>query len=189
MAAGKHFERCDQMYQVNDMVSYGVQGVCKIIEIARKTFGKSTNEYYVLKPLNHREATIYVPVSNEALVKKMRPVLSPEEIHQLIQTMPEAELLWIPSETVRKEKYKEIIAKGEPVALMQMIKALHAHQQEQEAKGKKLHMADLHFFEEAERLLYNEFAVVLELEPEQVLPFIIREIELTEAEKPKAAAS
>ena len=64
-----------------------------------------------------------------------------------------------------------------------MIKALYYHQQEQHAKGRRLHTADEHFFREAEKLLYDEFALVLHIKPEQVLPFIMEQVEIQEKER------
>lgn len=171
------------MYHVNDTILYGMQGVCRIVEIIKRNFGRNMEEYYVLKPVNDKGSTIYVPVNNENLIRKMRPVLSAEEIHQIIQAMPKEETLWIADENIRKEKYKKIISEGKPIELVRMIKALYQHQQEQMAKGKKLHIADMNFFKEAEKILYDEFAAVLDLEPSQVLPFIVEEIEFAETRK------
>ena len=61
-----------------------------------------------------------------------------------------------------------------------MIKALYHHQQVRQAQGKKLHVSDERFLKEAERTLYDEFALVLHISQEQVLPFILDQIEVTE---------
>lgn len=166
------------MYAVNDTILYGAQGVCKIVEIRKETVGGATNEYYILKPVDTTRSTIYVPMNNEALVQKMRPILTADEIHAIIRSMPDAEALWIENEHQRKETYQELIKTGDPLALVQMIKALHFQQQRQQEKGRKLHTADQHFFRMAEKLLYEEFAVALDIQPEQVLPLIAAEIEL-----------
>ena len=61
--------------------------------------------------------------------------------------------------------------------MVRMIKALYLHQREQQAKGRKLHMADDRFFKEAERMLYEEFALVLQMKKEEVLPFILEQLQ------------
>lgn len=167
------------MYTQNDIVLYGSQGVCKIEEIRRINLQGTTNEYYILKPMDKNRSTIYVPVQNENLVKKMRPVLTPEEIYSLIHTIPDEDILWIENENQRKETYKKVLAGCDPHALIQMIKALQLHQKKQQEKGRRLHTADQHFFKAAEKLLHEEFAWVLHLEPEQVLPFIQKELQNT----------
>ena len=45
-------------------------------------------------------------------------------------------------------------------------------------KGKKLHVNDARIFIEAEKMLYEEFAHVLHIEREQVLPFIMEQMEV-----------
>lgn len=166
------------MYQVNDAVLYGAQGVCRIVEIAEKDFGGTSREYYVLKPVFHESSTIFVPVTNEALTAKMKRILSVEEIHGLIHGMPEEASIWIENDAVRKEKYKELLMSGDRMALIRLIKTLHQHQEQLQARGKKLHAADERIFRDAERMLYEEFAHVLKIKKEQVVPFIIEEIEL-----------
>ena len=59
-----------------------------------------------------------------------------------------------------------------------MIKALYLHQQKQQEKGKHLHAADERVFKEAEKILYDEFALVLQIRPEQVVPFIAEKMQI-----------
>ena len=55
-------------------------------------------------------------------------------------------------------------------------------EQERQAQGKKMHVSDERFFKEAEKLLYDEFAMVLEIKPEEVLPFILEQLRAEEAQ-------
>ena len=91
-------------------------------------------------------------------------------------------MIWIENENQRKEAYREIIARGDRTELVKMIKTLYLHQQQRQAIGKKLHIADERFFKEAEKMLYDEFALVLNIKQEEVLPFILEQIELNEKE-------
>ncbi len=166
------------MYQVNDLVLYGMDGVCTIESVSKQRFAGVIKEYYILKPIAGNSATIYVPTDNEKLLKKMRHILSREEIYQLIRGIPTSESIWIEDENERKKKYREILSSGDRVGMIQMIKALYLHRQEQQKKGRKLHLLDEHFFKEAERILHEEFATVLDIAPEQVLPFIAQEMEI-----------
>lgn len=168
------------MFEINDSVLYGSHGVCKIAEISEQNFGGATKKYYILKPVHNSGSTVYVPADSEALTSKMRRVLSTEEIYSLIRDMPDEELFWVENESERKEHYREVLTKGDRRELIQMIKALYQHQEEQVAKGKKLHVADERFFKDAEKLLYEEFALVLHIKPSQVLPFILEQIQLKE---------
>ena len=168
------------MYAVNDTILYGLNGACIITDIAKRNISGSIIEYYVLQPVYNNASTIYVPMKNEKLTAKMRRVLSAEEIHGLIQAMPDEDSLWIENENDRKEAYREILSAGDRMKLVRLIKALYLHQEKLQGIGRRLHMSDERFLKDAERLLYDEFALVLNIKPEQVLPFILEQIDVEE---------
>lgn len=165
------------MFRINDMITYGTEGVCRITDIVTKNLSGSDATYYVLSPVYHATSTIFVPVENQKLTDKMHPLLSKEEILAIIHAMPETEDFWVEDEPQRKEAYKALLAEGDCRKLVQIIKALYHHGQRQKELGKKLHLADERFFKEAERILCDEFAHVLEIDREGVLPFIFENIE------------
>jgi len=165
-------------FKIGDTIVYGTQGVCKISGTEQKSFGSATMDYYILEPVYSKNSVIYVPTKNEKLLSKMRRVLSSEEIYSLIREMPNQEVIWIEDESKRKEEYKKWLASGDRVNLVRGIKAVYLHWQEVMKSGKKLHIADEKFLKEAEKLLYNEFAMVLNIDPDQVLPFITEQIEV-----------
>lgn len=164
------------MFKTGDTVLYGAQGVCKIEDVEKKNFGKESREYYVLRPVYDKTPVIYVPTQNAALTAKMKCVLTAEKIHEIIDSMPRQELLWIENENERKERYRGILERADRSELVRMIKTLYLVQKQQAACGKKLHMADERYFKEAEKLLYDEFALVLGISREQVLPFILEKL-------------
>lgn len=168
------------MFNINDNVVYGSQGVCTIVEITEKPFLNQKLKYYVLRPAYQKDSKVFVPVDNEKLTQKMRRVLSATEIKELLSQLPDEDTLWIENENERKQKFQEILKEGDRTKLVMLIKALSLHQQEQKDKGKKLHNCDEIFLKEAEKLLYNEFALVLQIEPCQVLPFILEQINQNE---------
>ncbi|MEI3153127.1 MAG: hypothetical protein V8S82_05825, partial [Eubacteriales bacterium] len=60
-------------------------------------FGEPEETYYVLHPLGkHSSGTdIFVPADNERLLGKMKNVLTPEEIYELVEIIPEEHMDWI----------------------------------------------------------------------------------------------
>ena len=58
------------VFQVGDVIIYGVQGVCKIEETEEKNVGGAARTYFVLKPVEDQGSTIYVPTDNELVLKK-----------------------------------------------------------------------------------------------------------------------
>ena len=171
------------MFEVNDTVLYGTDGVCVITEISRQKFGRTVRDYYVLRPVYQDGAVIYVPTDSEKLLGKMRRILSAEEICQLIRAMPQEERLWVDDEGERKRLYTEVLHSGDRRALVRMVKALYEHRQALQQIGRKFHTCDERFLRDAEQILYHEFAHVLHIEPDQVQPFILRQIELAQREK------
>ena len=84
-----------QKYNIGDMVSYGLNGVCLVEDIKTLDFFGETDEYYVLKPVYDGRSTVFVPCSKELLVSRMKRVMKPSEIYELIRIMPTAGELYI----------------------------------------------------------------------------------------------
>lgn len=166
------------MFQVNDVIIYGTQGVCKIAGTEEKSVSGTKRMYFVLKPVSDKGATIFVPTDNQVVLKKMRRLLTKDEIHALIDSMPKENAVWVTDENARKERYKEVLASGDHLELIKMIKAIYAHKKQREAEGKRLHMSDERFFKDAEQTLYNEFQYVLDIDgKEDLMTYIFARIE------------
>ena len=181
-AAGAREERWMELakHQVNELVVYGSSGVYRIAEICKKKIGKADAEYYVLKPVYERGgSTVYVPIGSEQLEGKLRPLLSKEEVVHLIHSLPTMQVPWIENQDARRARYKEILHDGDRTAMIRAIRALHLKRREQQAVGKRLYLVDEHFLKDAERLLYDEFAAALDMEPKQVLPYILEQLQIS----------
>lgn len=166
------------MFKVNDVIIYGTQGVCRIVDIEEKAVSGVKKNFFVLKPINDNGSTIFAPTDNEHVLKKMRALLSKTEINSLIDSMPNEDVVWVKNDTDRKEHYRKILASGNHVELIRMIKAIYVHKKEREAEGKRLHMIDEHFFKDAEQILYNEFQYVLKLSgKDELMNYIFSRIE------------
>lgn len=166
------------MFNVNDKILYGTHGICKITNITEQKFNGSANRYYILQPLHNPSSTIYVPMDNEKLMSKMRRILTEEEIYELIKAMPDENTSWIENKNERNERFRSILSSGDRTEIIKLIKVIYQHKEELKAIGKKLHASDEQFFKEAEKIIYDEFALVLNIRYEQVLPFIVDQISL-----------
>ena len=167
------------MYEIGELVLYGIHGICAITGIERMRFGKEKADYYVLVPREQPESKFYVPVANEAAVAKLRSLLSREELLELLLSEQVRNYPWIADEGQRKLRFRELINSGDRAQLMGMIGALHRHKRAQLAAGRKFHQSDENFLNDAQKLLNAEFALVFELEPRAVSGFILRELENT----------
>lgn len=160
------------MFYINQTVTYGPQGIYRIENISEQNLTGKKVKYYILKSVKGNNSTIYVPVDNEALVGKMRPVLSADEVYSLINEMPKDEFKWTENDSERNAEFKAIISESAPDKLAQLIKTVYVHQRELESMGKKLHIADERAFKEAERILYDEFSLVLDVKSDSIPSFI-----------------
>ena len=165
------------MFQINDVVVYGAQGVCKIVGMQEQKIDGTNKTYFVLKPADDRGATFYVPTWNEKALAKMRKVMTTQDVDALIDSMPKKKPVWIANENERRETYKRILAGGNQAQIISMIQAIYLHKKEREAEGKRLHMSDEHFMKDAEQLLYNEWQYVLNVDKAGLMAYIFKRIE------------
>ena len=166
------------MFSIGDTVVYGTQGVCRISEITEREICKKKMRYYVLRPVYQENNTLFVPVDNDTLTSRMSAVLSNEEIKELIRAIPDEDTMWIDDDMRRREKYREILSSSDRRAIVRVIKTLHEEQQRRKEVGNKLQQADELLLHRAETLLHSELALVLNISPEQVVPFLTEQIEI-----------
>ncbi|MBE6936504.1 MAG: CarD family transcriptional regulator [Ruminococcaceae bacterium] len=166
-------------YQINETILYGVQ-ICRIKSVEELSLSGEKKLYYVLQPVFHDSSIIYVPTNSRTLMSRMRRVLSAEEIRTLIHSISENEMEWIDNENKRKESCRMILVSGDRRALVGLIRTFSQKKKEQEAARKKFRASDDRILKEAERILYDEFAAVLNIRQEEVLPFILAELHAAE---------
>lgn len=160
------------MYQVGDMVVYGIHGVCRIVEMQIQRVNHKKVEYFVLEPIHQSTSRYFVPSQNTAALSKLRAVLTKEEINDLLQGEESRQDCWIDDENQRKQRYKELMASGDRAALISMLRALNYHKKEQTESGKKFHVSDSNFLRDAEKVIYSEFSLVLDIPYDQVSAYI-----------------
>ena len=161
---------------MNDSVLYGIDGICQVTRVTTKIIDGNPEEYYVLHPVGQETTTIYVPMANEALVSRMHRLLSVDEVLELIRSIPEEETIWIENDLIRRITYGQILLGDDRRELLRLIKTLFLRAQSLKHGKRKMHAADEKIMKEAEKRLYDEFAHVLQIEPDQVLPFIMNMI-------------
>lgn len=165
------------MFQLGETVLYGTEGVCTIADISEMKFGSKTGKYYVLRPVYRRTSTIYVPAENEMLTGKMRRVLSAEEIDALLHDVTDCEVDWIEDPGERKTEYAKILTGGDRCELVRLIRALYLRRSDLQEKGKRLRTGDDQLLRDAEKLLNDEFAMVLQIPQDEVPEYIRARIE------------
>ena len=163
-------------YKSGDVVIYGAEGVCRVVDITEKKFGNELIQYYVLEKIGKKESLTYVPANNERSLSKMRHVLSKEEFTDLFKDEAQ-NLQWIDKDRDRQRAFKDIILFGNTKDLVCLIKTLYARQLQQQKAGKKLHISDERLFKDAEKIIKEEIAYVFDIHKDDVHDFIVNSIE------------
>ena len=151
------------LFKIDDTVLYSQRGVCKIVD--------ADGSFYTLSPIYSKDILIKVPIAYES---KMRKTLSKEEIDNAIENM--ADVPWIENDKERQNAFRKILSSGDRTQVIGLIRLLYLRQQELKKHHKKLHIADERMFKEAESLLYNEFAFVLNLTRESIVSYISKKV-------------
>lgn len=168
------------MLELNSYVIYGDNGVCLVADKRKEKFAGVIREYYILKPINNDGATLFVPADNEELLAKMRSILSKEEILAIIHSLPGEQVEFEENNKIREAYYNDVFERGDRRELLLLIKSLYNHKKERKEEGKKLWTIDENAMKHAEKLVYEEFGTVLDIPQEEVVDFIIAEVEKAE---------
>jgi len=159
-------------YTINDVISYGSHGVCKIMDLTNNVVAGRQRQYYVLKPLHDNKATVFVPVDNPKLLNKFRPLLSRDDIYSLIDRSVTEKPRWHNEDTSSRNDYNGIFEEATLDGMLWMIKILHPKREERKSIGKRLCVTDENLMKKAEKILYGELSYVLNIESHEVWPFI-----------------
>lgn len=152
------------MFKVDDYIMYGRTGVCKVVDITNEKFiNGEERKYYVLSPIHNNNNTIIkIPLDNTKI--PMRKIISKEDVTSLINDMSNMEALWIEDEKKRSNEFKTMLKSGKCEDLIKLIS--------NKRHSKKLNKADKEIIKEAERLVNEEFAIILNISPKEVNSYI-----------------
>ena len=157
------------MFQVDEIIVYGKQGVCKIVAKGKLDMSMidKNKEYYTLVPCKEKKSVIYAPVENNKTV--MRHVLTPEEVNSLLKEIPTLKEIGVENERERESCYKEILRSCNCRELIRILKTLYLRKQSRIENGKKITAVDERYFHLAEEQLYGELSFVLGKTKDEIL--------------------
>ena len=166
------------MFDINEDIVYGGYSVCRIIGTEKNDLNGNMIDYYVLRPAFDPGSKIFVPMNNEKLTRKMHRLISETEVYELIRIIPDLQIVWIENESERREIYREALLKRDRREIINIIKTLRSHKQEQLEKKRRLHIYDEKILKEAEKTLFEEFAYILNMDPKGVSDFIDEQLKM-----------
>ncbi len=162
--------------KIGNVVVTKNSGVCTIVDKQEMSFGGKNKEYFILKPYfeNEKNQTkIFIPCDNLTLI---RPVLEKEKILEIINKMPKMTKIWDNDQKIRKAKFEEIYKSGDLYGICQIIKSLHLQNEELKLTKHTLSMLDREYYDSLKKGIYQEFAVSLGINYDEVETFIFNQI-------------
>ena len=159
------------MKKQGDYVVYK-RDVCKVNGITEKKF--NNEDYYSLSPILDSTLKIDVPVSNK--FNLLRDLISKEELDELVEKIPNIKPLNINDKQIENE-YKKFMSSGTHEDLIKIIKTTYLRNKERIDNNKKVGDRDNSYFELAEKYLYTEFMVVLDMTYDEAKEYVIKKVE------------
>jgi len=158
------------MFQAGELVVYGVNGVCRVKEIAMREI-PDAKMCYILEQVS-QSCTITIPVDHVKV--NMRPVISREEAEALIDSIPARRGCVIQEKDTRQlsEHYNAIIKSCNCDGLVDLTMSIYAKKQQVLQQKRKFGTVDERFLKLAESLLFGEMAVALDMPAEEVQGYI-----------------
>lgn len=136
---------------------------CKIIE--------KEDGYYRLVPVNDTSIKYKVPVDSNFLKK----VITKEEIDRLLLEIPEINTIDLGEKQIEQE-YKELMKSGTHEDLVKIIETSYLRNQIRIINNKRISEIDDEYFRRAEKYLYEEIGIVLNLSFENTKEYIINKL-------------
>ena len=158
------------MFKVGEYLIYN-KIVCRINEI-RNDKGNE-GEYYLLVPISNDSLKIEVPVTN--LWHNLRPLITKEEVNNLISSIPNIDLISSDNRSIEKD-YKLLLNSGKPEDLIKIIKTNYFKNKEKTDIKKNAVIKDSNFCSLAEKYLYEEFSAVLGITYDETKELVLEAI-------------
>ncbi len=157
------------MRKIGEYVVYRKE-VCKVLEI-KKQFREGM-DYYRLVPID--DETLHIDISTDNAY--IRDLISKKEVERIINEMPNIGVIECEDKQLENE-YKNLLNTNELENYVSIIKTTYLRNKEREANKKKISDKDNHYFELAEKYLYNEFSIVLNKTYEETKAYVIEKVE------------
>lgn len=160
------------MYKKNDLVVYR-RDVCKVVDKIKSDM--TGEQCYILQPYNQMDGSVrmQVPVSNKG--GHLRDVLTKDEVNELIKNVSKIEMLEDKPANM-KSQYVALLKEDNLEDLIRIIKTSYQRNKVRADSHKKLAAIDGEYLEKAERYLFTEFAVAMDMTYEDSKAHFIKQI-------------
>lgn len=159
------------MYKKGDYVVHK-HDVCLIKDIKEnKTNGVT---YYVMNPIDDYSLTAKIPTDNKTGL--LRNIISSKEAKKIIKQIAMISPVDEINEKNLEFKYKELLNVGDYESLIKIIKTTYLRNEFRTHNKMRISDKDNAYFNLAEKYLYNELAISLNMTVDEVKEYIIRNV-------------
>ena len=155
-------------YKIGDYIVY-LKDVCKIIDIKEKY--TNDMDYYILVKVNDDSLKLSIPVNN----KLIRKLISKEKVNEIINNILNIEVFNSNEKDIEYE-YKKLLENASHENLIKIIKTSYLRNKERLDNKKKISDRDKNYFELAEKYLYTEFSIVLDMSFDETRDYVINKV-------------
>ena len=149
------------MFKINDYVVYK-RDVCQIT-------GIKDEKYYTLRLIDDNTLKLSVPITND--FGYLRSIISKEEAINLINDIVNVEVI-NNNDRLIENTYKELIRSNKLLDLVKIIKTTYLRNDNRLKNNKKISDKDNFYFDKAEKYLYNELSISLNMNYEEVKKYV-----------------
>ena len=154
------------MYNSGDVVVYG-RDVYRIKDVKDNYLFDKT--YYIMNPIDDDSLVTSVPVDTTSY---LRDVITKEEAEDLIAKIPFIETIQVNDRDIEYE-YKRLLGENTLESLIKIIKTAYLRNMTRLDQNKKISEKDEQYFNQAERRLYNELSISLQLTFDETRQYVI----------------
>ncbi len=155
------------MFKVGDYVIYR-KDVCIVKDITMNKINDTS--YYVLSVLGDDSLKNYVPIDNRC--GYLRSIISKDKVMEIISNIPNIDIIDGDSKNLVYE-YKKLLSEDNYEGLIKIIKTAYLRNLNRINNKKKLSEQDNYYFELAEKYLYSEFSIALDMSYDDTKKYII----------------
>lgn len=155
------------MYKINDYVIYK-KDVCIIKDIRENKLNGTT--YYVMTPLDDESLIIDTPTNNK--LGFIRDVMTKDKALELINKIPSIEPILDIDDKKLELKYKELLNTHNYEDIIRIIKTTYLRNENRINNKRKISEKDKIYFNLAEKYLYNELSISLNMTRSEVKDYI-----------------
>ncbi len=163
------------LFKKGAFIFYGTVGVCRVNDISSMDFSGSDRLYYSLTPSFENDTTIYIPVDSDKVL--MREIMTKQEAERFVLSWPDITCEPHANYKEQAKAHQQILKSGNCLELGAMIKEITRQSISGKRSGKSMSGNQRDVIKIAQKLLYGELSVALDIEPAKIPEYIEKRTE------------